>query len=255
MPTSVEVLADLSQPDSLRIKARDALLQAGAKGIDSLVELGKKPGQAREEDNDNIRMHVAIALANVRADRPMPDALDVVRKKAAENLDLLTSWLDRKDADPALRYWAIRAISFAQAPESANTLKKVLDSKPDPSVRMSIARSLGAWEGEALVSSALPLLVGLLKETGAAARGAGIEGLRLTKRNEEDVVLPLFARAQADPDEAAWRAAAEALQHLTRMNFNQFLVKANQPAKERKDYFVERELDWKRPRQQKEGKE
>jgi len=241
------VVNDLAQPDADRMKARDHLIQQGAPGLDALVELGKKPGLAKEEDNDNVRMQVAIALANVRIGPAADRNADVVRKKAAENLDLLKSWLERKDADPALRYWAIRAISFAQAQGSLNILKNALDAKPDPSVRMSIARSLGLWEPPALTTVAIPMLTAMLKDQDPAARVAAVEGLRLTKRNEEDVVVPLFGILESDPDEAAWRAAAKAIESLTKMDFNKFLVERHTP-KERKEFFDQRELDWKRPR-------
>jgi HEAT repeat protein len=236
-----EILGDLSQPDDKRVDARNALLRHGAEGLDALVELGKNPGQAKEEDNDNIRTQVAIALADVRPDRPMPPAIEAVRKKAAQNVGLLLSWFERKDADPALRYWAIRAISFAQAPQSGEIVKKVLESDPDANVRLSLVRSLGAWEGDALTATAIPLLVEQLKSKNPKARLAGVEGLRLTGRTKRDVVLPLFAVARDDPDEAVWRDAAEAIRHITKLGKS---PPPRVPTKERHDTFGLLEKDW-----------
>ena len=61
-------------------------------------------------------------------------------------------------------------------------------------------------------------------------------------------MLPLFGIAETDPDEGPWRAAAEAIHQITKMDFYKFITERHTP-KDRKDYFDQRELDWKRPRQ------
>jgi len=83
----VRILKDPSRLDQERVRARDGLLLFRSPGIRALIDLGK------QDANDNVRMHVAIALSNVRKE----DRADVVAA-----LDMLSAWLDplRPDAEP-----------------------------------------------------------------------------------------------------------------------------------------------------------
>jgi len=150
-------------------------------------------------------MQYAIALSQVQDGRAT----------IAANLEMLVQWLEDKDADAALRYWAGLAIANAQSPKALKIVKKTLHPPYDPAMRKAVSRALGSWRGKALGTHAIPILVSLLKDKRPDVRAAAVEGLRMTGSDEPAVILPLLEAAKKDPEQQVWRAAVEALRTLS----------------------------------------
>ena len=227
---ALKLLADVTAEDDLRIRARDIIrsnlsIQPEAV-VARLVELG------RATKSDNVRMHIAIVLASAREGaKVIPPALP-----------LLTEWLNSKDGDVAMRYWAARAIANLKTERALDLLTKhILDPKSSIHTRRVLVRDLAQWPEPLLRSKIVPLLLTLLKSTAAPAappkpekglgpaelrqrrkaeeeriefRTAIIDALGLTGLDEELVVAPLLEVARKDPDERIWRAATAALRKV-----------------------------------------
>lgn len=225
IPEWIKILGDVDKPDKQRASARGDLTDEGA--VKELLELWKAT------KDENVRMHVAIALAKVDKGR------DVIGK----NLDVLAEGLAAKDA--ALRYWTVFAIANARTAKAlqllAEALKaavEALEAKTKPKegadkpatkvvdrvtneerLIVAIARALGSMGTDVLAGERAKLLFGaalLGNAAHARIRIGAIEALRVWGRKTGDIVLPLFQVAKTDPDEAVWRAAARALQTLAR---------------------------------------
>jgi len=225
-----KLLADLTVEDELRIRARDLIrsnlsIQPEAV-VPRLIELG------RATRSDNVRMHIAIVLASAREGaRVVPPALP-----------LLTQWLNAKDGDVAMRYWAARAIANLKTERALDLLiKHILDPKSSIHTRRVLVRDLAQWPEPLLRSKIVPLLLKLLEssakpiarpkpteklgpaelrelrkaeEERVEFRTAIIDALGLSRLDEPLVVEPLLKIAREDPDERIWRAATAALRKV-----------------------------------------
>jgi len=225
-----KLLADVTAEDDVRIRARDLIrsslsIQPEAV-VARLVELG------RTTKSDNVRMHIAIVLASARQGaKVIPPALP-----------LLTEWLNSKDGDIAMRYWAARAIANLKTEQALDLLTKhILDPKSSIHTRRVLVRDLGQWPEPLLRAKIVPLFLKLLESTakplarpkpteklGPAElrelrkaeeervefRTAIIDALGLSGLDEPLVVEPLLKVARTDPDERIWRAATAALRKV-----------------------------------------
>ncbi len=253
------LLADVAADDELRIRARDLIrstltFRANAV-IPRLIQLGRKT------KSDNVRMHIAILLASA------PDGPKVLPPA----FPLLTEWLNSKNGDSGMRYWAARAIANLQDEKALEVLKAyILDTKNPIHTRRVLVRDLAQWPEPLLRSKIVPLLLTLLKSTAAPAvppkpekdlgpaelrqrrkaeeeriefRTAIIDALGLTGLDEELVVEPLLEVARKDPDERIWRAATAALR---KVGGGVLFIPPLAPEKERLDKINVWEKIWRR---------
>lgn len=229
--TRLDILANLALPDSARAKARKELARQGA--AEALLWL------AADTQSENVRMHVAIALSRLTRNRAT----------IGQNLAVLSGWL--KAEDPALHYWAVRAMANARTTAAAKILGTTLETigaqytaaieaaeaatkKKEPAKALQakaraaklkpmlvvIARALGSMGKTAAADERKKHLLGHLligNTKSAALRIAGIEGMRLWGLRTPDIVAALFKVARDDPQEEVWRAAIKALQLLARI--------------------------------------
>jgi len=227
---AINLLADVSAEDDVRIRARDLIrsnlsIQPQAV-VARLIELG------RTTKSENVRMHIAIVLASAREGaKVIPPALP-----------LLTGWLDAKDGDTAMRYWAARAIANLKTEQALDLLTKhILDPKSSIHTRRVLVRDLARWPEPLLRSKVVPLFLKLLEsaakppkrpkpteklgpaelrelrkaeEERMEFRTAIIDALSLSGLDEPLVVEPLLKIARKDPDERIWRAATAALRRV-----------------------------------------
>jgi len=241
----IDTIKDLTKADPVRARARDDLAKrpdlVRRKSIDALIALGKgikaDKTEAGAADADNIRMQVACALSQVRQ--------DAERAKIASALDMLKAWHQDKKRDAALRYWAAMAIANARTAKALAVLKTTLDAADDEVCCMAITRELGKWASKAgkLRTLALPVLVGLLKHKSAAARVAGIDGLRFTRLDVRSVIVPLTKVAADDPDGAVWHAAVTVLRELSRRSL---IIRPDASAAQRKEAVRVWLFEWER---------
>lgn len=209
----IATLADVAKSDDARVRARDDLITdrtlVARQSVNALISLGRIAGELPLEDDqkDNVRMHVAIALSRIR------------QRTEAEKVDydLLAAWLDGKDADAALRHWAALAIANTRTPRALKLLDRILNAPDEGELItcLAVASSLGAWR-KSNQALALPVLLGMLASKTPDVRTAGIEGLRVAALNTPDVVKPLARMAAEDADEPVWRAAERALNELSK---------------------------------------
>lgn len=254
----LDTVADLDLPDRARAKARTGLARQGA--AEALLWL------AADTQSENVRMHVAIALSRLTRNRGT----------IGQNLATLSGWL--KAEDPALHYWAVRAMANARTTEAASILGTTLETigaqytaaidaaeaatkKKEPAKALQakaraaklkpmlvvIARALGSMGKTAAADERKKHLLGHLlvgNTKSSALRIAGIEGMRLWGLRSPDIVAALFKVARDDPDEEVWRAAIKALQGLARIPRTELMLPAvSKPKRVRKLKLWEKE--WK----------
>lgn len=233
----IAILADVAKPDAKRVSARTELVSdaklIAAKSIDALIALGKIAGQLPvpdpDEDRDNVRMHVAIALSQIRS---RPEA-----NKVVESYPLLQQWLNGEETDAALRHWAALAIANTRTEQALQILNPLLKS-PDDSQAITckaVARAVGAWRGK-YRDMALPVLLEMIASKEPAVRIAGIEGLGVAGVNAPETIRPLAKIASDTAEEPVWRAAERVLNELTRkMQMRRLIIRAGARSKDRKE--------------------
>lgn len=203
------ILADTTKPDRERVAARrklltDALLAKAS--IQALIDLGKAT------TDNNVRMHVALALSRVRRRGDVEPIL--------KNYDLLKSWLNGGDGDAALRHWAAMAVVNTRTAEALETLEPMLLSprEGEDVITRAVARVLGEWRGGKSQQLAIGMLLKMVAGKTPAVRVAGVQGLQVAAKrvNVPAVVDPLAELVRSDPEEAVWRAAEAALNEITR---------------------------------------
>ena len=207
----IDALKDLGRADGVRATARSDLVReidsgrASAKAAaDELIRL------AKETQSTNVRMHVAIALSELRKRRDLVVA----------NLALLAEWA--KAQNVALRYRAVLAIANARTEGAVDLLVELSKDSDDSFVVSAVARGIGsmhdgaAAKSKVVMEKGIPVLTGpgFLEHKDPKRRIAGIEGLRLTSYKEEKIVGLLFKVALSDPAESVWRAAMSALREM-----------------------------------------
>jgi len=230
----IDILKDLNAADDARARARNELV--GDPKLTKLGSLEKLIALGGAAKDANVRLHVAIALGSVRR------AAD--RKKLAAAIPMLQGWMNAKDNDTALHYWAALAIANSRQPGALKIVATCLTDADNPVVCDAVARSIGRWQQH---KATLPLLVGMLAHKQAQVRVAGIQSLQLTGVNEPAAVEPLAKIAGEDSEEIAWRAAERALNELAKgMPIRRMLIRVGAPKAERKEVVRIWLFEWRR---------
>jgi hypothetical protein len=206
------ILDDPGRPDDLRAQARTLIVGALTRDATSAQSTGAMLlDHANQAASDSVRMQYAIILSYTRADKTV---IPAAHMDAA--IGLLTQWLDATDADPALSYWAAKALASTQNPKVLPTLKdKALAPGRDAVIRAAAARALATWRREDFLDQVIPVLRDdLLADKNLEIRIAACDTLRLSGLNERPVIDLLLKTAQEDPEERVWRAANSALRVL-----------------------------------------
>ncbi len=206
--SQLKLLQDTTRADEQRAAARSHMINIIVRGDKTAVERLLKLGS--DTTSDRVRLDVAYILAQTRNRKSIvpPDYTQPA-------IELLSKWLDGKDADAAVRLWAGEALAVTQDASVLPLLKeKALAPGSDPVIRVAVARALAGWRGENLATAVVPLLAELLTDKDAEMRIAGCDALRLTELDNVATVDPLLDVAKGDKEEKVWRAAVRALSRL-----------------------------------------
>lgn len=244
---NLAAVQDSTVPNEKRAAARNALINVFWR---SGVPVGQeilKAGIAATDDN--VRMHIAIIFAQTReplgAREQAPRTSIIPPELMAPATELLSEWFTRKDADTALRHWAAIALANTMNEKLIPLLKeKALAPGNDDVLRVSVARALASWRGDAAMKVVAPILVELLSDKDADMRATACDCLRLVDPGEESlesIVDPLLKVAKEDPKEPVWRAAVATLR---RLGGGQLIIKPGADDKERQQVIQNWEIVW-----------
>jgi HEAT repeat protein len=241
---NLAALQDRTLANEKRATARNALINVFWRSGVPVGQEVLKAGKAATDDN--VRMHVAIVLAQTR--EPLGGAEQASRtcivppEVMAPAIELLSGWFTRKDADAALRHWAAVALANTMDEKLIPLLKeKALAPGNDGVLRVSVARALANWRGEAGVKVAAPILVELLGDKDEDMRATACDCLRVAGEDDEAVIDALLKVAKEDPKEPVWRSAVATLR---RLGGGQLIIKPGADDKERQQVIGNWEKVW-----------